>query len=80
MGEIKTIPSHSFLMLLSFHVTILIGKTFKSLIPISWFFNQSSFWLTLLMSWNALAEIQMFHNNSSASAIFTFPKEEFYIQ
>jgi len=47
----------------------------KLLIPISWFYSQSS-WLTLLISWNVLAEIQMFHNNISASAIYIFPKEE----
>lgn len=78
MGEVKMIPRQSFLVFLSFHfLTILTGKCFKSLFQSLIFYSQSSFWLTLLISWNVLADIQMFHSNSSASAIFIFPKEEF---
>lgn len=43
----------------------------------SCFYSQFSFWLPLLISWYVLVEIQMFHNKSSVSAMFIFPKEEF---
>lgn len=81
MGEVKMIPSQIFLFFFFFFffrfLTILTGKTFEVIDSSLLVCSQSSFCFIFVISWNVFTEIQIFHNNSSASAIFIFPKEEF---